>query len=56
MQTDEGDITCQGGECAVGIFPLGGFFNSPLKGGVIYRNICRSVSILRSSIVMDLAS
>ena len=34
MQTDEGGITRQGGECAAGIFPLRGFFNNPLKGGV----------------------
>ena len=37
MQTDEGGITCQGGEYAAGISPLRGFFNNPLKGGVIYR-------------------
>ena len=35
MQTDEGGITCQGGECAAGIFPLGGFFNSPLRVGLL---------------------
>ena len=29
MPTDEGGITRQGGECAAGIFPLKGFFNSP---------------------------
>ena len=29
MQTDEGGITRQGGECAAGIFPLRGFFNNP---------------------------
>ena len=33
MPTDEGGITCKGGECAVGIFPLGGFFNNPLGEG-----------------------
>ena len=35
LQTNEGGIMCQGGECAAGIFPLRGFFNNPLKGGVI---------------------
>ena len=33
MQTDEGGITCQDGECAAGIFPLGDFFNNPDEGG-----------------------
>ena len=35
MQTDEGGITRQDGEYAAGIFPLRGFFNKPLEGGVI---------------------
>ena len=37
MQTDEGGITRQGGECAAGIFPLGGFFNSPEERGFAER-------------------
>ena len=29
LPTDEGGITCQGGEYAAGIFPLRGFLNNP---------------------------
>ena len=32
LQTNEGGIMCQGGECAAGIFPLRGFFNNPEEG------------------------
>ena len=32
LQTNEGGIMCQGGECAAGIFPLRDFFNNPEEG------------------------
>ena len=32
LQTNEGGIMCQGGECAAGIFPLRDIFNNPEEG------------------------